>query len=143
MHNMEFSRIIIKPLLTEKTNILKSTEPRQYVFEVDPKASKHQIIEAFMAIYQIAPAKVNTQVRKPAKVRTGTIHPGYTKLTKIAYITLPAGKAIAIDSESAQERAKQVQQPAAPVAEKAPAKGTLKEASKETETKKEVEKPTK
>ena len=139
MHNMEFSRIIIKPLLTEKTNILKSTEPRQYVFE----ASKHQIIEAFMAIYQIAPAKVNTQVRKPAKVRTGTIHPGYTKLTKIAYITLPAGKAIAIDSESAQELAKQVQQPAAPVAEKAPAKGTLKEASKETETKKEVEKPTK
>ena len=96
-----------------------------------------------MAIYQIAPAKVNTQVRKPAKVRTGTIHPGCTKLTKIAYITLPAGKAIAIDSESAQELAKQVQQPAAPVAEKAPAKGTLKEASKETETKKEVEKPTK
>lgn len=149
MHNMEFSKIIIKPLLTEKTNILKSIEPRQYVFEVDPRASKHQIIEAFMAIYQIAPLKVNTQLKKPAKVRTGTIHPGYTRLTKIAYISLPKGKAIAIDSESAEELQKQAKQQPVEKTEKTPAKGTLKEvkkpaeADKKPEANKKVEKPSK
>ena len=142
MLNMEFSKIIIKPLLTEKSNAVKNAEPKQYMFEVNPKANKHQIIEAFMAIYQIAPTKVNTTTRKPAKVRTGTIHPGYTKLTKIAYVTLPIGKDIAIDSESA-EKMQETAQPVVKAEEKKPAKGTLKETSKSSEDKKEVEKPNK
>ncbi len=40
-------------------------------------------------------SSITTQLRKPSHVRSGTIHPGFSKLMKIAYITLPKGTKLA------------------------------------------------
>lgn len=147
---MDITRVLIKPLLTEKTYAMNSNEVKQYAFLVNPKASKHEIANAFAALYEFKPLKVNTQIRKPAKTRIMSYHPGLTKLEKIAYITLPPGKDISVGSEPVETNTKKTEQTA-----KAKEKGQLKEVKKleakletkvepkaKTETKK-VEKPNK
>lgn len=108
---MELIQIIIKPYLTEKTFSVRNSNPNQEViaFEVNPKASKHDIKKAFEAIYEVKVESVNTITKKPVMFRTGTKVPGMTKLKKIAYITLPAGVKLAVtkeEVESAQEELK-------------------------------------
>ncbi|MDR3330248.1 MAG: 50S ribosomal protein L23 [Mycoplasmataceae bacterium] len=98
---MEFTRIIIRPLHTEKTYTFGALPAKKYAFEVDPKATKHDVAIAFESIYGIHPTKISTQIRKPAKVRTGTLKPGFSKLTKIAYVTLPVGADIAASNKDA------------------------------------------
>ena len=44
---MDITRVLIKPLLTEKTYAMNSNEVKQYAFLVNPKASKHEIANAF------------------------------------------------------------------------------------------------
>lgn len=88
---MDFARIILKPLQTEKTHMLQALENKKYCFIVDNKATKNDILIAFQAIYGVVPLKISTQIRKPAKVRTGTLKPGFSKLTKIAIVTLAKG----------------------------------------------------
>lgn len=101
---MEITRVIIKPYLTEKTHSIRDKSDKQVVtFLVDPKANKHQIENAFMAIYGIKPEKINTINKKPARMRTGTLRPGYSKLKKVAYIVLPKGTKIALTEEEAKE----------------------------------------
>ena len=128
---MDISRVLIKPLLTEKSNFLQNLEPKQYAFVVDVKANKHEIRDAFIALYDIVPTKVATQLRKPARVRTGTLKPGFSKLTKIAYITLPPGKAINTTNESIEE-AKEVSKQKTAQKEKL---AEITKADKKTETK--------
>ena len=147
---MDITRVLIKPLLTEKTYAMNSNEVKQYAFLVNPKASKYEIANAFAALYEFKPLKVNTQIRKPAKTRTMSYHPGFTKLQKIAYITLPPGKVISVGSESVETNTKKTEQTV-----KAKEKGQLKEVKKpeaKSETKveakakaetKKVEKPNK
>ena len=122
---MDITRVLIKPLLTEKTYAMNSNEVKQYAFLVNPKASKHEIANAFAALYEFKPLKVNTQIRKPAKTRTMSYHPGFTKLQKIAYITLPPGKDISVGSESVETNTKKTEQTV-----KAKEKGQLKEVKK-------------
>jgi large subunit ribosomal protein L23 len=98
---MEFTRIIIRPLHTEKTYTFGALPAKKFAFEVDTKATKHDIAIAFESIYGIHATKVSTQIRKPAKVRTGTLKPGFSKLTKIAYVTLPVGADIAASNKDA------------------------------------------
>ena len=128
---MEIIRTLIKPLLTEKSNLLQNMEPKQYAFVVDPRANKHEIRAAFMALYGIEPTHISTQLRKPARVRTGTLKPGYSKLTKIAYITLPHGKAINTTTEAIEEAKEVSKQQAAQKKELA----KLTKADKKTEKK--------
>ena len=122
---MDITRVLIKPILTEKTYAMNSNEVKQYAFLVNPKASKHEIANAFAALYEFKPLKVNTQIRKPAKTRTMSYHPGFTKLEKIAYITLPPGKDISVGSESVETNTKKTEQTV-----KAKEKGQLKEVKK-------------
>jgi large subunit ribosomal protein L23 len=98
---MEFTRIILYPLHTEKTYTFNALEQKKYAFVVDVKATKPAIAIAFESIYGIHPDKIATQIRKPAKVRTGTLKPGFSKKTKIAYITLPKGTDIAASNKDA------------------------------------------
>ena len=122
---LDITRVLIKPLLTEKTYAMNSNEVKQYAFLVNPKASKHEIANAFAALYEFKPLKVNTQIRKPAKTRTMSYHPGFTKLEKIAYITLPPGKDISVGSEPVETNTKKSEQTT-----KAKEKGQLKEVKK-------------
>ncbi|MDR2847027.1 MAG: 50S ribosomal protein L23 [Mycoplasmataceae bacterium] len=91
---MEFTRIILKPHQTEKSYALQNGAVIKYSFVVDPQATKGQIALAFHTIYGKKPAKVATKMCKSVATKTGTAHPGYTKKTKIAYITLPKGVTI-------------------------------------------------
>lgn len=125
---MDISRVIIRPLVTEKTNLLQESEPHTYAFVVDMKANKYEIISAFSALYGFAPAKVNIQIRKPAKTRTASLHPGHTKAMKIAYIIVPKGKSITIFSEQPEEETSASKKDEKTISE-AKTKGQLKEVS--------------
>ncbi|MDE6476870.1 MAG: 50S ribosomal protein L23 [Mycoplasmoidaceae bacterium] len=101
---MEFSRIIIKPVHTEKSYAQQNIEPKKHAFIVDLSATKSDIKLAFESIYGFAPTKVSTQIRKPAKIRTGTAKPGFTKKVKIAYVTLPAGMSISAEQQAEESK---------------------------------------
>ncbi len=133
---MQLTNVIIKPYLTEKTYSKRSQVKKQYTFIVDMKANKADIALAFASIFQIEPEEVKTMVRKAVKTRTGTLHPGYTKAFKIAYITLPKGKDIALSKEESEAKAKSDAK-AAEKAKKKPAeaKATIKEKTAKVEAK--------
>ncbi|GAA5414490.1 50S ribosomal protein L23 [Ureaplasma ceti] len=101
---MELTQIIVKPYLTEKTYTVRTLNEKEVIaFVVNPKASKHEIKFAFEAIYGIKAEKINTITKLPVATRTGTQKPGMTKLTKIAYVTLPAGVKLAVTKEEIEE----------------------------------------
>jgi large subunit ribosomal protein L23 len=136
---MEFTRIIIRPMHTEKTYAFQAMETKKYAFYVDPKATKHDIALAFESIYGIKPTKVATQIRKPAKIRTGTAKPGFSKLTKIAYVSLPIGSDISAQTATAETP--KVETPVK-VEKKSTSKITSKEVVKKETTAKVEEKKT-
>jgi len=140
---MDITRVIIKPLLTEKTYAMNSNEVKQYAFLVNPKANKHEIANAFAALYEFKPLKVNTQIRKPAKTRTMSYHPGFTKLEKIAYITLPPGKDISVGSEPVEQADTKKTEQTAKAKEKGQLKEVKKPEAKKEETKVESKKEAK
>lgn len=122
---MDLVDVIIRPLHTEKSYVLRSEEIKKYAFEVNKKANKHEIALAFEMIYGIVPEKINVINRKPTAIRTGTRNPGMSKHKKIAYITLAKGVDIIIDQEQAETKEK-----AAPVKTEKEVKVEKKEETK-------------
>ncbi len=120
---MNITQILIKPILTEKSYSLNRGDIKQYVFLVNPKANKHEIFNAFVALYNFSPLKINTHIKKSVRVGMGTFHPGYSKLEKIAYITLPPGKDINVDNDTKNADNTKLQKPA----DDLNTKGVLKE----------------
>ncbi|MDR1850946.1 MAG: 50S ribosomal protein L23 [Mycoplasmataceae bacterium] len=88
---MHFTDIIVAPYQTEKTYAQQNSATPKYAFIVNPKANKYEIAIAFESIYGHKPVAIATQLKKPVKVRVGTNKPGFSKLTKIAYVTLAKG----------------------------------------------------
>ena len=88
---MEAHQIIIEPIVTEKTNLLR--ERHKYVFKVDGRANKIQIMQALRELFDVHPVKCNivNVKRKPKRVRYQI---GYKAGWKKAIITLPAGEVI-------------------------------------------------
>ena len=86
-------QVIIEPVLTDKTNVLR--EQNKYVFRVDPRANKIQVIEAIKDLFDVHPVKCNIiNVKgKPKRVR---YRKGYTASWKKAVITLPESEKIAL-----------------------------------------------
>lgn len=121
---MQLSSIIIKPYLTEKSYASQGQILKKYAFIVNVKANKSDIALAFNNIFNIVPVKISTMIRKPVSTKTGTLHPGLTKTFKIAYITLPKGKDIAISQEDLEAKAK-----SAKVSNKKPIEEKAKEIS--------------
>ena len=72
---MEATRVIRKPLVTEKSTYM-STELNRYAFQVDRRATKPQIRQAIQELYGVRVLSVATQTR-----------PGKAKRTKYGYIT--------------------------------------------------------
>jgi len=66
MNNFEVLR---KPIVTEKSTTLQ--EAGRYVFEVAPKATKHQIKQAVEQIFEVEVLKVNTMNVKGKGKRFG------------------------------------------------------------------------
>lgn len=97
---MELNSVIIKPYKTEKTYILSAQEIKTYAFIVHKNSTKLLIAKAFEEIYGVKPNSVNVMIKKPTRVRTSTKKPGWSKLTKIAYVALPKGVDILSDDEN-------------------------------------------
>ena len=99
---MDYTKIIVRPLLSEKANKLSSMS-RQYVFEVSSKSNKLQIKNAIETKFEVKVEKVrtinykgkmkNTSVRSNGKVlRTS----GFRANWKKAIVTLLEGQKIDI-----------------------------------------------
>ncbi|GAB6090113.1 50S ribosomal protein L23 [Spirochaeta dissipatitropha] len=88
---MKTKDIIIEPVLTEKTNVLR--EMNQFVFRVDPRANKIEIEQAIKSLFNVTPVACNiVNVKgKPRRVRHQM---GRTSSWKKAIITLKSGDSI-------------------------------------------------
>ncbi|MCF8030280.1 MAG: 50S ribosomal protein L23 [Desulfohalobiaceae bacterium] len=90
---MDYTQILRKPLITEKTTALKEDD-NQLVFFVQYSANKIEIKKAIEEAFQVSVKRVNTANKKPQlKKRFGRTlgkEPGYKK----AYITLEPGEKI-------------------------------------------------
>ncbi len=90
---MTLDRIILEPVVTEKTNIMR--ESHKYVFKVDSRANKGQIMEAVRKEFNVHALACNVlrTSRKPKRVR---YREGYTSSWKKAIVTIAADEKIAI-----------------------------------------------
>ncbi len=90
---MEFTNILLKPLLTEKTTYLKE-EAEQVTFFVHTKANKIEIKQAVEKAFNVKVVAVNVVCKAPSdRKRQGRVvgrKPGYKK----AYVTLTPGDRI-------------------------------------------------
>lgn len=94
---MDAMTVLIEPVLTEKTNILREGESRKYVFKVDRRANKIQIMGAVKELFNVQPVACNiVNVKsKPRMARTKSgMRYGKTTPWKKAIITLKAGDKI-------------------------------------------------
>ncbi len=89
---MNIYQVLKRPILTEKTDYQR--DDRQYVFEVDRRANKHQIKQAVETIFDVEVVAVNTMMMKPKRRRLGrkmiTTRPAW----KRAVVTLAPGERI-------------------------------------------------
>ncbi len=90
---MDYTQIIIRPLISEKATLMKE-HSNQVAFFVHPDANKIEIKKAVESAFKVEVDKVNVIKRAPGRRKkfgrvTGR-EPGYKK----AYITLAEGQKI-------------------------------------------------
>lgn len=90
---MDYTSILIEPVLTEKSNILR--EEGLYTFKVDPRADKLMIMEAVRRLFKVNPVSCNivNVASKPKRLRG---RPGRTASWKKAIVRLPKGETIKV-----------------------------------------------
>mgnify|MGYP001587493466 CR=1 FL=1 len=88
-------RIILRPLITEKSATLQQTQ-NTYLFEVAPKANKIQIRQALETIYKDKKLSIESvrTLNVKGKFRRVRIQAGYTKDRKKALVTLKKGQTL-------------------------------------------------
>lgn len=96
---MEPDAVILAPVLTEKTNTMREGNRKTYVFRVNPRANKIQIMKAINAMFAVnaMQCRVITVKPKPRKARTKSgFRMGRTATWKKALVTLRAGERIEV-----------------------------------------------
>ena len=98
---MRADQIIIEPVLTEKSNLMRDAEQRKYTFKVDARANKTQVKTAVAALFEVTPVTCNVSwvKSKPKSTRSKSgLRMGKTAAWKKAVVTLKSGEKIdAID----------------------------------------------
>ncbi len=90
---MNYTQILIKPLISEKATFIKEAA-QQITFFVDPRANKIEVSRAVEEAYNVKVAGVNIVRHKPqARVRQGRTV-GQVSGYKKAYVTLAPGEKI-------------------------------------------------
>ena len=84
--------IIIRPLITEKTNVQKEVS-NQHTFEVDRRANRIEVKRAIEKIFKVKVADVKTMQVKGKKKQRGRIV-GKRRDWKKAIVTLMPGELI-------------------------------------------------
>lgn len=98
MNEEKLYRILKRSHVTEKGNRLLSS--RQYVFHVDPAATKPEVKQAIEFLYKVKVQSVNVLNAPPRRVRTGRIE-GMRKRWKKAFVTLQVGHSIELFHDAA------------------------------------------
>ena len=97
---MENEAILVKPLLTEKTNALREGEFRKYAFQVDARANKFEVraaVEKLFGVKTTSCAIINVSGKeKTMGMRGGRRATGTTASWKKAYVTLAENQKIEI-----------------------------------------------
>ena len=89
---MHSYKVLKRPVVTEKSNYLADAF-NSYVFEVDPRANKHQVRDAVQEVFEVTVEKVAIMKVKGKSRRFGR-HIGRTSDWKKAIVTLAAGDTI-------------------------------------------------
>ena len=96
---MRSDQVIINPIVTEKTNLLREKKKKKYAFKVHSAANKNQIMHAVKELFGVSPEACNI-VNVKSKPRTVRSRSGYktgkTTAWKKAIITMRAGDSIDI-----------------------------------------------
>src|SRR3989338_7071652 len=87
----QYAHVLLRPHISEKAAGLEYMS--QYVFEVNPSATKMEIMRAVKDLYGVAPEAVNIVNMRGKYTRFGRTS-GSTRAWKKAMITLPEGKSI-------------------------------------------------
>lgn len=89
---MSMYSLLIEPILTEKSNILrtdpKGTDKRYYVFKVRQDTNKIELIKAVEKIFNVHPLDCKIINVKPKKKNRKMSKRGYTRKYKKAIIVL-------------------------------------------------------
>ena len=85
--------VLVRPVVTEKTNIM-ADDHHQYTFEVDPRANKIQVKEAIEVIFDVQVHKVATMVMPAKRGQRGRRIYQRKKSWKKAIVTLAPGQSI-------------------------------------------------
>jgi large subunit ribosomal protein L23 len=96
MRERDIRFIIERPMLTEKTAILKEMKNR-YVFRVDRTANKREIKKAVEKLFNVKVKDVRTANyagKKAVQQTRGGRHQGLRSAWKKAYVTLAEGQTI-------------------------------------------------
>ncbi|PIU19834.1 MAG: 50S ribosomal protein L23 [Elusimicrobia bacterium CG08_land_8_20_14_0_20_59_10] len=89
---MNFTEVLISPILSEKSVSLKDAENR-YSFRVNPRANKTEIKKAVEALFKVKVEAVRT-ANMPGKLHKVGRHEGYRSDWKKAMVTVKAGQKI-------------------------------------------------
>jgi len=89
---MNFTEILISPILSEKSVGLKDAENR-YTFKVNPKATKPEIKKAIETLFKVKVKAVRTANVTGKLHRVGR-HEGYRSDWKKAMVTVQEGQKI-------------------------------------------------
>ncbi|WP_342252562.1 50S ribosomal protein L23 [Spiroplasma endosymbiont of Amphibalanus improvisus] len=93
---MHITNVLKKPILTEKS--YRGISDGVYTFEVDKRAHKTQIKEAFEKIFEVKVAKINIQNYSAKSKRMGK-YEGKTSAVKKALIKLKPGEKLDLFNE--------------------------------------------
>ncbi len=94
---MRADRVIIEPVLSEKSNLARESECKKYTFKVDPQANKYEIMKAVKELFKVECTSCNVMNvgGKPKFSRgKGGYIKGYTPSWKKAIVTLAKGQSI-------------------------------------------------
>lgn len=92
-------QVIIAPVLTEKSNVLREGRQKKYTFRVDARANKLQVMQAMKELFQVKPLSchIMSVKSKPRKSRSkAASNMGHTSTWKKAIVTLQEGETIEV-----------------------------------------------
>ncbi len=90
---MKPEEIILEPVLTEKAN--NQREEGKYVFRVNPRANKLEVMDAVKKLFSVQPVSCNI-VNIAGKPKRNRSRAGYTSAWKKAVVTVSKGEKITV-----------------------------------------------
>lgn len=96
---MDLEKVIIAPIVTEKSNTFMEQSPKKYAFRVNKRANKYEIMKAIARTFSVKPVecRVMNVKGKPRTVRSRSgYRMGRTTGWKKAIVTLSPGETIEI-----------------------------------------------